>query len=165
MKRYMAAFLCVLLALFTLAGCAENPMLDTIAHQDMTLTLPIDFLDLSQESFAKDADFLYGRDKLAVMGLAEKKSVLKKMTLEEYTGYVISGNKLSCTPVKTQAGYQFTYETAVDGVRYTYTSATVETAEHFWIVQCYCPSGDAAGYRDMMEEILGSLRPHSTGGN
>jgi len=164
MKRCASA-ICWILAIICLLGGCSSPEDKSVICQDLTFTLPTVFLNLSEEAYAKDADFLYGRDKLAVMGLAEKKSVLKKMTLEEYTGYVISGNKLSCTPVKTQAGYQFTYETAVDGVRYTYTSATVETAEHFWIVQCYCPSGDAAGYRDMMEEILGSLRPHSTGGN
>ena len=164
MKRCASA-ICLILVIFCLLGSCGSPEDRNIICQDLTFALPTVFLDLSAETYAKDADFLYGRDKLVVMGLAEKKSDLKEMTLEEYTGLVISGNKLACTPVKTPAGYQFTYETAVGGTPYTYSCGTVETPERFWIVQCYCPSGDAVGYEDMIEEILGSLQPYGAVGN
>lgn len=158
MKRYMTAFLSVMLALFMLAGCAENPMLDTIAHEDILLTLPIDFLDLSQESFAKDADFLYGYDSLIVMGMAEKKSALQEMTLEQYTDLVISGNKLTDAPKKDGDRYLFTYEMPVgDGV-YTYEVATFEGSTHFWIVQCYCPKADYNKHEISIAAILGSIQ-------
>ena len=164
MKRCASAICCILVIFCLLGGCS-SPEDRNIICQDLTFSLPTVFLDLSEESYAKDADFLYGRDKLAVMGLAEKKSGLKKMTLEEYTGLVVSGNKLACTPEKTPTGYRFTYETDIGGTPYTYTCGTVETAERFWIVQCYCPKADAAGYQEMIDQILGSLRAHDPKGN
>ena len=158
MKRYLTALVCLVLTLCVLTGCAKNPMLGTISHEDLTLTLPIDFLDLSQESYAQDADFLYGYDSLIVMGMAEKKSALKEMTLKDYTDLVISGNKLTCTPVEDAGSYRFTYEVPVGDTVYTYAAATFEGSSHFWIVQCYCPKGDLPKHEISMTAILGSIK-------
>ena len=103
MKRRI--FACLLVLLCLVSGCSD-PVGRAVEHKDLTLILPADFLDLSGESYAKDADFLYGRNILIFKGLSENKTALQKMTLEEYTAYVISGNKLTCTPVAHGDGYR-----------------------------------------------------------
>lgn len=160
MKRRITAVLCLLVAVCLLAGCDTYPQGTTITCQDLTVTLPGDFIDLSKDGIAKDADFLYGRKTLIVMGLSEKKSDLKQMTLEEYTAYVIKGNELTCTPERSGAGYVFTYEAPAGEDTYTYVIATFEGNTNFWILQFYCPSTDYGENKAEIDIILEGLRPN-----
>ena len=160
MKRPIRALIFLLVLVCLLTGCTD-PVGKVLQYDDLSLTLPADFMDLSGESYAKDADFLYGWRTLVFMGLAEKKADLKEMTLDEYTGYVISGNKLTCTPTVTGSGYVFSYEAAVDNTQYTYTTATVEGKDNFWILQFYCPSADLAANQPEIDIILQSIQPNS----
>ena len=128
-----------------------------MVFDDLQLTLPGDFIDLSEEAYAQDADFLYGRNTLIVKGMAEKKAGLKKMTLAEYTDLMITGNELDCSATVGSNGYRFVYRAAVGERSYTYYSATFEGKENFWSVQCYCPSEDFAKHQSAMEEMLNSV--------
>ena len=150
MKRRFLAVLSLILAVFILISCDNYPAGIPVTCQDLTVTFPGDFIDLSDNSAAKDADFLYGRNTLIVMGLSEKKSDLKQMSLEEYTAYVIQGNKLTCTAERSGDGYLFSYEAPVGKDTYTYVVATFEGETNFWILQFYCPS---AKYSENEAEI------------
>jgi len=156
MKHRVASIILLVVALCLLVGCGKKD--SSITCLDLTLTLPADFMDLSDESYAGDADLYYGRKTLIVKGLAEKKADLVEMTLEDFTGYVLSSNALTCTPQATEYGFVFTYEAAVGEKAYTYTTATTETAEHFWILQCYCPSKNAQEHKADIEAILNSIQ-------
>ena len=155
MKRRIFVFL---LVVFLLAGCSD-PVGRAVVHKDLTLVLPADFLDLSEESAAEGADFLYGRHTLIFKGLAEDKSSLEGMTLKEYTDNVISGNKKTATPQASGAGYVFTYEANVDDTIYTYTVATYEGQENFWILQFYCPKETLAENQPEINIILEGIQP------
>ncbi len=157
MKQRAAFLLCLTMILCLLGGCS-SPAGKPVACKDLSLNLPGEFFDLSGESYAKEADFFYGLDKLIVMGMAEEKTLLKKMTLEEYTDLVISGNKLTCTPRSLSNGYCFTYEATVGEDTYIYTTATFESGTRFWILQCYCPSEDYPQKQALIVEILESVR-------
>ena len=158
MKKRIALLLCLTMLICLLGGCS-SPAGKPITCKDLTLKLPGEFYDFSGESYAKEADFFYGRDKLIVMGMAEEKTILKKMTLEEYTELVIQGNKLQCVPRRLSNGYCFTYETPTsDGTYYIYTVATFESGTRFWILQLYCPSDDYPERQKMIVEILESVR-------
>ena len=156
MKRRLCACLLVLVCL--LGGCTD-PVGKAVTHKDLTLILPGDFLDLSAESAGEGSDFLYGRYTLVFKGLAESKSVLKKMTLEEYTAYVISCNKLTCTPNRSGDGYLFTYEATIGDTVYSYTTATYEAAENFWILQFYCPKDKLEENQPEIDIILQGIQP------
>jgi len=156
MKRRLCACLLVLVCL--LSGCTD-PVGMAVTHKDLTLILPGDFLDLSAESAGEGADFLYGRYTLVFKGLSESKAVLKKMTLEEYTAYVISCNKLTCTPVPSGDGYLFTYEASVGDTVYSYTTATYESRENFWILQFYCPKDKLEENQPEIDIILEGIQP------
>lgn len=155
MKHTVASVICLVVVLCLLGGCAKDGV--SITCKDLTLTLPADFMDLSSESYAGDADLFYGRKTLILKGLAEKKAGLVEMTLEQFTGYVIASNKLSCTPAPTEYGFVFTYEAAVGEKSYSYTTATFDGEENFWILQFYCPSENAAEHEAAIDAILKSI--------
>ena len=147
--------LCALVVLCQLTGCASGGT--AVRCKDLSLALPADFMDLSQESYAEDADLYCGRTTLIVKGLAEEKAGLVDMSLEEFTDYVISSNKLTCAPTPTDYGFVFTYEATVGETPYTYTTATTEGETNFWIIQCYCPSENAAENQADIDSILKSI--------
>ncbi len=148
---------CLLVVLCLLTGCADAyPEGIKLQCKDLQLTIPGDFIDLSGEGIG-DGEFLYGRNRLIFTGLAEDKTTLQEMTLDEYTGFVISGNQLTCTPTVYGDGYLFSYEATVDGEAYTYTIATAEGADNFWILEFYCPSRDLEENRGEIDIILQGL--------
>ncbi len=155
MKHPVASIVCLVLALCLLGGCGKDGV--SVTCKDLTLTLPNDFMDLSSEGYAGDADLFYGCKTLIVKGLAEEKAGLVDMTLEQFTGYVITSNKLSCTPAPTEYGFVFTYEAAVGEKSYSYTTATFDGEENFWILQFYCPSENAAEHTAAIDTILKSI--------
>ena len=157
MKRRLCVCLLVLVCL--LGGCTD-PVGRAVTHKDLTLILPGDFLDLSGETAADGADFLYGRYTLVFKGLAESKSNLRDMTLTEYTAYVISCNQLSCAPAPFGDGYLFTYEANVGDTVYSYTVATYEARENFWILQFYCPKDTLAENQPEIDIILEGIQPN-----
>jgi len=149
--------ICLLMLVCLLTGC-NDPVGKTVAYGDLQLTLPGDFIELSGESYAEDADFMYGRKTLVVKGLSEKKSDLQEMTLTQYTSYVISGNQLSCTPEIYGDGFRFTYDATIGDTVYTYTTATIETPTCFWILQFYCPKENLAENQPEIQVILEGLQ-------
>ena len=150
--------LCLVLSACLLTGCSD-PVGVAVEYADITLILPADFMDLSGESFAEGVDFLYGRNSLIFKGLSEKKSALQAMSLAEYTAYVISGNELTCTPAAFGDGYLFTYVAPIGETLYTYTTATYEGQDNFWIFQFYCPSADLAANQPEIDIILEGIYP------
>ena len=164
MKQRVLSLLCATLCLCLLAGCAD-PVGKTVVCKDLCVTLAADYMDLSAESYATDADLFYGRGTLIVMALAEAKTDLQPMTLEEYTAYVISGNRLDCTPVAYGAGYRFSYLSPVGDTTYAYTIATTETDSNFWIFQFYCPKDTLTENTGEIDIILQSIQPYSLKGN
>ncbi len=155
MKHPVASVLCLVLALCLLVGCSKAE--GGITCKDLTLTLPDGFMDLSSEFYAGDADLYYGCKTLIVKGLAEEKTGLIDMTLEQFTGYVIRSNNLTCTPTATEYGYIFTYEAPVGEKTYSYTTATFEGKTNFWILQCYCPTENMAEHKADIDAIFNSI--------
>ena len=163
MKGKWTAVLLVVLAICLLTGCDQYPLGNTVICKDLQLTVPGDFMDLSAESYALDADFMYGWNTLVCKGLAEDKSQLQEMSLDGYTALVISGNGRSCTPQPCGDGYMFSYEAAIGDASYTYTIATYEGPSNFWILQFYCPSEDLEKNQPEINMILESIQVHSGG--
>lgn len=163
MKGKWTAILLVVLTVCLLTGCAQYPLGTTVVCKDLQLTVPGDFVNLSGESYAQDAEFLYGWNTLVFQGMAEDKSQLQEMTLEAYTALVISGNGRSSTMHPCGDGYIFTYEATVSNTPYTYTIATYEGPSNFWILQFYCPSVNSEENQPEIDIILESIQVHSAG--
>ena len=159
MKRFALAFVSIMVVLCLLGGCADNyPQGQTVTYEDLQITLAGDFIDLSAEDYAKDAEFLYGRNTLILKAMAEKKAALQEMTLDAYTSWVIKGNGLSCEPEVFRDGYLFSYETPVGNENYTYTTAVFEGETNFWLLQFYCPSVNLKENQPEMDMILSAVQ-------
>ena len=153
---------CVLVLACLLSGCLDKEKYpDGLRKEfdDIIVTLPGDFADLSGEEVAKDADFMYGRKTLVVMGLSEKKADLQGITLAQYTQKVIQGNGLSCSATPAGDGYLFTYEKTLGETPYTYTIATYEGINNFWILQFYGPTENLQENQPEIDIILEGIQP------
>ena len=146
-----------LLVVFLLAGCGSDPVGYGVTHKDLNLILPADFIELEN---TEGADFLYGRHSLVFKGLSESKESLQAMTLAQYTDSVIAANQKDVTPKQSGAGYLFTYEANVGDSVYSYTVATYETQENFWILQFYCPKDTLAENQPEIDIILEGIQPN-----
>ena len=162
MKRIALLSLCLLMAVCLLTGCNDDyPEGITLEFADLQLTLPGDFIDLSEEGVDADADFLYGRKTLIVKGAAEDKKRLLEMNLEQYTQQVIGGNQLKTTPEVFGKGYVFTYQKTANEKEFTYITATFESNDNFWLFQFYCPSEDLEENRPEIDIILSGIQPEN----
>ena len=156
MKR-CTTFLLVLVLLFTtLAGCS-NRKSTTYTHDDLTITLPKDFIDLSDEDFAAELSFIYGQDPIAVNGLRESKSTFTayglEVDLERYGQLLISSNDVQAKLEHKDDILFFTY--ASNG--FTYVVTLRETEEAFWMVQAYCPTENYNKVKNDIWKILSSV--------
>ena len=161
----MKKLLCVVLAFclcLGLCACGQKDVA-SVSHtfEDLTISLPENFIDLSGEDFATGLAFLQGLDPIAVNGLREEKAVFAQygleLDLERYAKLVIMANNLSVQPQETDGILSFTYEATTEGVSYTYVVTVWETEAAFWTVQAYCPTADYSEVHDQMWEILSSV--------
>ncbi|MBQ4641459.1 MAG: hypothetical protein IJB47_02460 [Oscillospiraceae bacterium] len=158
MKQTAKLLICFLVCLVLLTGCEKG---ERFICKDLTLQLPVGYRDLSGESFAQDADFLLGRDRVIIQGIAEEKASLLELddrwTLERYGQFVLQANGLSCSLKSSDGCYRFSYEASVNNAAYTYTGAVWEGEDHYWVVQIYCPSDVFESKQQEILDIMDSL--------
>ena len=162
MKKLLCAFLAICLCLGLCACGQEN--VATVAHtyDDLTIHLPENFIDLSEEAYASGLAFLQGLDPIAVNGIREEKAVFAEygleMDLNRYAKLVTMSNNLGVQPVEKDGVLTFSYEATTDGVSYTYVVTMWETDAAFWTVQSYCPTANYGKVQNQMWEILTSVK-------
>ena len=156
MKR--AVSVCLLAALL-LCGCTNST---AVSRNGLTLTLPKQFSDLSDETYAAGTNLLYGYEDLAILGIREDKALLAEHgmvpTLAQYGQMVIDANGLAVTPEETDGFCHFTYEATVENIPCTYLTVILEGPEHFWMLQGYCPKSIFPQNKDLFWSCLASAR-------
>lgn len=140
MKRLFAVALLLIFCIGLLCGCQEDTQ--TIHANDLQMKVPAYFVDKSNESYAKDYDFLYAYGGTGFLGIQEKRSDFpegyEKMDLEAYGRFVIYGNQLSCELTEKDGFYTFTYEKEAPEGDLTYVAIVLCNENAFWTVQAYC---------------------------
>lgn len=156
MKKCVTFLLVLVLLCTVLTGCG-NTKSTTYTHDDLTITLPADFIDLSAENFAAELSFIYGLDPIAVNGLRESKATFTAygldMDLERYGQLLISSNNVQAKLEQKDDMLFFTY--ASNG--FTYVVTLWETEEAFWMVQAYCPTENYNKVKNDIWKILNSV--------
>lgn len=151
-----AAVLLLVLCL-GIAGCGKESALVPRTHGDLTIGIPGDYLDLSEESFAEGLDFIYGLDPIAVNGLREPKETFTayglELDLERYGDLLLKSNQVDAGLSRQEELLYFTY--TANG--YTYLVTLWETDTAFWTVQAYCPADHFRRAEDTMWRILRSV--------
>ena len=157
MKKHFVLLLALVLCIGLLSGCGTKEINALRTHEDLAIAIPSDFMDLSDRSYAKDLDFLYGLDPIAVNGLREEKAHMIEhgydLNLEGYANLILLSNKISTKLTKKDGICTFSYDT--DG--YTYVVTIWETHDAFWTVQAYCPTQEYPQVSDQMWKILSSV--------
>lgn len=157
--RVLAAFL-VLAAL--LAGCNKPEVPDqTVTCQDLTLTLPGDYVNLSGEDYAADVEFLYGHGDEAVLGIKQSRSVFMEsfpeMSALDFAQLFVDKAGLALEITEQDGFATFLYTANAAGTEVTYLSGVYMTEENFWVVQFYCPSEAFSGRQADFMRFLGSV--------
>ena len=152
MKKVHSLILAVCLCLGLCACGKANAAMIPHTYEDLTISLPEDFIDLSQEDYAAGLAFLHGLDPIAVNGLREEKALFASygldLDLQRYAKLVIIANNLSIQPEEKDGVLTFSYEAVV---------TLWETDQAFWTVQAYCPTENYPKVQDRMWQILKSV--------
>lgn len=150
----------ILLALCILfCGCGVSDK--TVSVDKLSVTLPGNYADYSNESFASYYTFTYGYQDVAVMGLKEEFSMFREYgldpTLGEYLDLVISANGITQPATEDNGLHTFSFSSEVDGVMYTYLAAVYEGSDAFWLVQAGCQSQNYEKNQALFRQILHSV--------
>ena len=158
MKIHFVLLLALVLCIGLLSGCGAKETTASHTHEDLSIAIPLDFIDLSDRSYANGLSFLYGLDPIAVNGLREEKAHMIEhgydLNLEGYANLILLSNKISSKLTKKDGIWTFSYDT--DG--YTYVVTLWETHDAFWTVQAYCPTQEYSQVSDQMWQILSSVK-------
>lgn len=157
MKRIGTLFVLALLLASLLAGCIKESSTATYTVEDLTITLPADFIDLSDEEFASELAFVYGLDPIAVNGLRETKTTFAAygldIDLERYGQLLISSNNVQAK-LEWQDDIPYFTHTSDE---FTYVVTLWETDNAFWVVQAYCPTTEYNRVKADIWKILASV--------
>ena len=153
MKKVLLLLLIVSLCL---SGCSAKETTAPHTHEDLTIRIPTDYIDLSGEEYAQDLTFIYGLAPVTVSGLRDDKSMFTEFNLDlnGYGQLILEINNLSSQLTEQDGIPTFTYEAN----RYTYLVTLWETEDAYWTVQAFCPTADYEAAKDQMWEILASIK-------
>ncbi len=159
MKRF-AGILCLILVLSLLAGCTD--LTKTVTCQELSLEVPMTFLDLSGQEYAQDVNLLYGFGNVVVAAVrddrAELESYIEDLDLEGYGELVVELNELDSGLIQKDGLWTFSYEADSDGEMFTYVATVYESDVSFWTVQGYCPTAEYEKYQDTIWDIVSSAK-------
>lgn len=154
MKKLLVTLLVLSLCL---AGCGHEIAAPSYAFDDLSIQIPEDYINLSDESFAEGLSFVFGKDPIALNGMREEKATFAayglEMDLQSYGDLLIKGNNVRAELVQTDGIWNFTYEAG----GFTYVVTLWETDAAFWTVQAYCPTENYSKVKADMWEILSSV--------
>ena len=157
MRKHFVLLLALVLCITLLSGCGAKETTAPHTYEDLTIRLPIEFLDLSQASYAAEYDFMWGLDPVIVSGLRDEKARFETagldLSLEDYGTLILQSNGVSSSLYHTEELLHATYEKS----EYIYVVTFWETKNAFWTVQAYCPQEDYQQVIPQIQEILSSV--------
>ena len=157
MRKHFVLLLALVLCIGLLSGCGAKETSAPHAFQDLTIRIPADYIDLSEEVFADGLDFVFGKEPIAISGLRDAKETFAtyglELDLQQYGQLLMESNQVRCQLAQTDGIWNFSY-TSGD---FTYVVTLWETDDAFWTVQAYCPTADYHKNHDQMWKILTSV--------
>lgn len=151
------ALLLILVLCLCLAGCGYEIAAPSHAFDDLSIQIPEDYINLSDESYAEGLDFVFGKDPIALNGMREEKSTLTAygldVDLQAYGDLLIKSNNVRAELVQTDGIWNFSYASG----DFTYVVTLWETEEAFWTVQAYCPTDNYNKVKNDIWKILRSV--------
>ena len=154
MKKFL---LLVLVLSLCLAGCGAKVTTAPHSFEDLTIRIPVDYINLSDEEFAQGLDFVFGLDPVAINGLREEKATFQayglELDLQRYGELLMLSNQVSTELTEKDGILHFSYASG----EFTYVVTLHENDTAFWTVQAYCPTEEYDKVKNDIWEILSSV--------
>ena len=151
------ALLLLLILCLCLSGCGAKVATTPHSFQDLTIQIPVDYIDLSEEEFAQDLSFVFGKDPIALNGHREEKALFAayglELDLQRYGDLLMKSNNVTSQLSEKDGILHFSYASG----DFTYVVTLWETEEAFWTVQAYCPTQDYSKVQKDIWNILSSV--------
>lgn len=161
MKRLASVLLALALLAGSLCGCTEVLPEQTIVCEELTITLPGDFVDLSDQTYARDTEMVYGSGGIAVSVVKEPAAELAvyfpEIDAAQYAQLVIKAYDLAGEAQIIDGIPSFTYTAEADDMDITYLVGVFASDTHFWMVQAYCPAEEFEGLQPQMWSYIASV--------
>lgn len=145
----------ILFLLICLTGCSGKPAATEHRFEELRLSLPAAYVNLTGEKAFTEYDFLFSDGTVTLAGIREEKALLPGFHLQSYGQLVIRAHRLDCQLLQSDGITYFNYEAGVPA--FTYVVGLWETEDAFWSVQAYCKSEDYAASREAMWQLLQSV--------
>lgn len=161
-KKPGILLLVLLLAASLLCGCSGKEPSQAVTCEELTISLPGSYLDLSDTVSSDAAAFVYGYESIVVMATYEEASMLEAyvpgLDALQYAQLFVQTNQLD-SDVTEQNGFpSFSYTTSGETSSFTYLCGVFQSDARFWVVQAYCPTDRFANCQEQMLEILSSVK-------
>ncbi len=144
MTRFVRILSAVLVLSLLFCGCAVERKEKTVAVHELVLTLPANYVDLSDQDYAAGFSFVYGFEDEAVLGIYESRDSLETyypdITAEKYAQLFIEVNGYDSQISRQNNLCTFTHSATVDSTDLTYLCGIFMSGTSFWCVQFYCPT-------------------------
>ena len=151
------ALLLLLILCMCMSGCGADIATAPHSFQDLTIQIPVDYIDLSDEEFAQDLSFVFGKDPIALNGHREEKALFAayglELDLQRYGDLLMKSNNVTSQLSEKDSILHFSYASG----DFTYVVTLWETEEAFWTVQAYCPTQDYNKVQKDIWNILSSV--------
>lgn len=161
-KKPGLLLLVLLLTVSLLWGCSGKDAQQTVTCQELTLTLPGSYLDLSESVSSDAAAFVYGHESIVVMATYEDAAMLEAylpgLDALQYAQLFVQTNQLDSQVTEQDGIPTFTYTVAGEDTSLTYLCGVFQSDARFWVVQVYCPAPLFTKCQEQMQQILSSVK-------
>ena len=160
MKRTVSLTLVLALVCALLSGCGAVGD-KQITVEDLTLTIPGYYQDMSTMEGTSDMTFAYGFLDALVCGIREEFSLFgdyKPDSLADYAQLVIEVNGLDCQTEDYNGILTFRYTTDNGDGAHSYLAAVFESSNAYWLVQFGCSAENFEGNLAKFQKILTSIQ-------
>ncbi len=154
MKKTICLVLC-LLVLASLLGACQKDGADskTYTYENVSMTVPGAFKDMSEEASGDIYDFVVGTQKNLV--LANKK---EDFGVADYMNAVVGSLEITEGPDDRNGYVYLQYKNSAQGYDYIYNVGLFIDGEDLWIVQVSSLENEYSKNKTMMFEILDSVK-------
>ena len=112
------------------------------------MTLPGLYVNLSDQEYAAEFDFVYGYKDVAVLGFQQDRASLESsftdLTARKYAELFVEAAELTSTVTEQDGLVLFDYSATANDVDVTYLCSVYMSDTSFWVIQFYCPTADFA---------------------
>lgn len=158
MKKPLAVLVVLVCIIGILCGCDSVLPDQTVTCEELTITLPGHYIDLSGEDYAAGLALLYGFNDTAITAIKEDKASLQAlipdMDAQQYAELFVASNSLLDTVEVVDGIPTFQYCLDAGDTSVTYLCGVFESDSNFWVIQAYCPT---TGFAESQEALWGYI--------